>query len=324
MAEHNHVGNMDSLLFQLVLQTRDLSQSKDEVEKQTESNIPDPSFTECASETTTAQQSTAEPQDVESAQVELGISLLLLDPQQNPSLDEEQGYVSGEGQESVTRKEKQDDEVSTEEHVAPSPPTDIDHLDVWLSKGPGGQVLRPSQELPNEAEVLERLEVFGVVGAEQREVDGNKETAHVYGQEEEQEGGGFPQSPPARMKAVPTTPTFSLHASPAQSSGQYKSPTFLFSMSTTPETPGFSGFDCSFDMGSPKEEDMPFSFTSSYFDNRKSSDSKSPGFLIDQMESQAEEEFELFFSTKSPNQSSAGQEQSEANDEFTFFNFGKS
>ncbi|XP_035249280.1 neurofilament medium polypeptide isoform X1 [Anguilla anguilla] len=293
-------------------------------------NIPDPPFTERASESTTAQPPAepsdgAEPQAEESAQIETGMSSLLLDPQQNASLVDEPGNGSGERQEAANRNEKQDDEMSMEECAAPSPPAD---KDAWLNKEDGGQLPGPSQQQMNETEAQgESLEVLGVVEAEQREVDEAVQKPVLCGQEEKQGGGGFPQTPPARMSAVPTTPIFSLHASPGQSPGQRKppespSPTFLFSMSTTPETAVFSGFDCSFDLGSPKEEDMPFTFTSSYFENRKSSDSKSPGFLIDQMESQAEEEFELFFSTKSPNQTSAGPEQGEAN-EFSFFNFGK-
>ncbi|KAG5833888.1 hypothetical protein ANANG_G00280690 [Anguilla anguilla] len=257
-------------------------------------NIPDPPFTERASESTTAQPPAepsdgAEPQAEESAQIETGMSSLLLDPQQNASLVDEPGNGSGERQEAANRNEKQDDEMSMEECAAPSPPADED---AWLNKEDGGQLPGPSQQQMNETEAQgESLEVLGVVEAEQREVDEavQKPVLRVPGQRKP------PESP---------------------------SPTFLFSMSTTPETAVFSGFDCSFDLGSPKEEDMPFTFTSSYFENRKSSDSKSPGFLIDQMESQAEEEFELFFSTKSPNQTSAGPEQGEAN-EFSFFNFGK-
>lgn len=38
----------------------------------------------------------------------------------------------------MNRKEKQDDEASTEEHGAPSPPEDMDHIDAWLSQEADG------------------------------------------------------------------------------------------------------------------------------------------------------------------------------------------
>ncbi|KAJ8410072.1 hypothetical protein AAFF_G00211130 [Aldrovandia affinis] len=60
--------------------------------------------------------------------------------------------------------------------------------------------------LPIQEESLE--EVFGAVGAEQREVDGDvQEPLPVPDEEENEEGGGCPYTSPARMKAVQGPPT---------------------------------------------------------------------------------------------------------------------
>ncbi|XP_046902979.1 uncharacterized protein LOC124485417 isoform X1 [Hypomesus transpacificus] len=118
-----------------------------------------------------------------------------------------------------------------------------------------------------------------------------------------------PHISPRRMKAVSNTPTFSLVSSPSsspghQESGDATSPGFLFSMSSA--TPGFSGFDCGFNMASPQAEDSPFTFTSSYFSDKKPSGSKSTsGFPFDQSE-KSEDDFEFAFSDQSPGNQETG------------------
>ncbi|XP_071373495.1 shootin-1 [Centroberyx affinis] len=125
-----------------------------------------------------------------------------------------------------------------------------------------------------------------------------------------------PQSSPARMKVMSSTPTFSLNpsSSPCEGTSEGKSPAFLFSMNSDPSTPSFSGFG--FDIGSA-QEDSSFTFTSSYFSD------KVPHFhcfLFDQTE-WGEEEFQFSFASKSPQMATADQDKT-SGDEFPFsFNF---
>ncbi|KAK6309472.1 hypothetical protein J4Q44_G00193530 [Coregonus suidteri] len=136
-------------------------------------------------------------------------------------------------------------------------------------------------------------------------------------------GAAFSPQTPARMKAVSSTPTFSLNHPDGST---VKSPAFLFSMSSAPSPLDFSGFDCGFELGSAQEEEPPFPFTSSYFSSeKKPSGSKSPpGFLFARPESEKSEDgFEFPFSSKSPGQPSASREKGPgAGDSFPFsFNF---
>ncbi|XP_030199074.1 eukaryotic translation initiation factor 5B isoform X2 [Gadus morhua] len=130
-----------------------------------------------------------------------------------------------------------------------------------------------------------------------------------------------PQSAPGRMKLVPSTPTFSINSSPSVSPGPVsshrKSPTFLFSTTSDPSTPSFSGFG--FDMGSAQEEDSPFAFTSSYFSGKKG-DSESPsgpGFLFNEAQ-RPEGEFHFSFSSKRPVGSGASQDEPAKEEVFPF------
>ncbi|KAG1944984.1 uncharacterized protein LOC120486986 [Pimephales promelas] len=144
------------------------------------------------------------------------------------------------------------------------------------------------------------------------------------------EGPVCPPPSPARIKATPNTPTFSLNNSPRCSPGgqdisDTKSPAFVFSMMSGPNTPAFSKPGCDFDVGSAPEEASPFTFTSSYFSNKKSpgSTSKFSDFLFDEAESR-QEEFSFSFGMESPQKSSSTQDTSGPGDSFPFsFSFGK-
>lgn len=144
------------------------------------------------------------------------------------------------------------------------------------------------------------------------------------------EGPVCPPPSPAGIKATPTTPTFSLNNSPRcsparQEISDTKSPAFVFSMMSGPNTPAFSKLGCGFDVGSTAEEASPFTFTSSYFSDKKSPGSapKFSGFLFDEAESR-QEEFSFSFGMESPQKSSSTQDTSGPADSFPFsFSFGK-
>ncbi|KAK2906168.1 protein SIX6OS1 [Channa argus] len=128
-------------------------------------------------------------------------------------------------------------------------------------------------------------------------------------QEDNEGPTGFPpssqdtnQSPPAKITAASSNPTFPFNFSPASSphegTSDRKSPTFLFSLNSDPSTPNFSGF--AFDVGSSQDEDSSFTFPSSFFSDKKVAVSKSlnrPGFLFDQSEQR--EDFQFSFTSKS-------------------------
>ncbi|KAG9349267.1 hypothetical protein JZ751_027710 [Albula glossodonta] len=203
-------------------------------------------------------QNTAEPlgqkdlqaEESESAQIETGISSLLLDPQNN---------ADTEGEESMNVNVNQERDFFREEQASPPFPAGIDHNIAWINQEAGDQLQVLSQERAKEVEAKEKNpEVLGAVGPEQREVHEAMQEPHTPDEQEGKEARAYPHTPPARMKAVPSTPIFTLN-SPGQSPGHYKpsdckSPAFMFSINTTPETPGFSAFDCAFDTGSPQEE----------------------------------------------------------------------
>ncbi|XP_017546938.1 coiled-coil domain-containing protein 18 [Pygocentrus nattereri] len=157
------------------------------------------------------------------------------------------------------------------------------------------------------------------------EVEDQQETERAAREEGANEGTA--PSSPTRLTKVLSTPTFSLNSSPSTSPGHKESseaPTFVFSLNAGPSTPGFSGFGCGFDVGSSQNEESPFTFTSPYFTNKRSPETKLPGFLFDELENHPEEVFPFSFSSKSPQPSSSTQEPGETGDTFPFsFNFGK-
>ncbi|XP_067300724.1 protein SIX6OS1 isoform X2 [Pseudorasbora parva] len=170
-----------------------------------------------------------------------------------------------------------------------------------------------------------------MVEMSEEEEEHNSEVTAADAQEDSvTEGPVCPPPSPARIKATPTTPTFSLNNSPSCSPGRQeisdtKSPAFVFSMMSDPSTPGFSKLGCDFDMGSAADEASPFTFTSSYFCDKKSPGSapKFSGFLFDEAESR-QEEFSFSFGKESPQRSSSSRDASGPADSFPFsFSFGK-
>ncbi|KAL0985689.1 hypothetical protein UPYG_G00160530 [Umbra pygmaea] len=195
----------------------------------------------------------------------------------------------------------------------------------------------PSPEHPKEVGLEEHLHTSGLVEmmdeeVNERESEGAVELPTVLVSEEAEMGAAVKPQTPTRMKAVSSTPTFSLNSStpsgsPCQpNSSMFKSPGFVFSLVSdpSPATAGFSGFHYGFDMGSTPEE-SPFSFTNPYFSSeKKPSGSKSPtGFLFAQPESEKSQDgFEFTFSSRSPGHLSARREKPDAVDPFSF-HFGK-
>ncbi|XP_041857658.1 uncharacterized protein LOC121650280 [Melanotaenia boesemani] len=121
-----------------------------------------------------------------------------------------------------------------------------------------------------------------------------------------------PQSLPEKATTVPSTPTFAFNpgSSPQRDA---KSPAFLFSLNSNPSTPGFSGFG--FDEGSSQDEDPSFTFTGSFFSEKKAAGKQPSSYseiLFDQP--QQSEDFQFAFTAKSPQ--SANKENSK--DEFPF------
>ncbi|XP_058887329.1 uncharacterized protein LOC131738101 isoform X2 [Acipenser ruthenus] len=166
---------------------------------------------------------------------------------------------------------------------------------------------------------------------QERETEGREQDQmQEKGNEEEEQV--YPTTPPASIRLLSSTPTFTLQ-SPSLRSEEADSPTFLFSMNSTPKgDPAFAVFDCDlFGTGSSHGEDSPFSFTSAYFSEKKvtntstSGNKKQIGSLFDQLESGGEEEaFEFSFPSKSSSLHGFGKEQGDSRDEFSFsVNFDK-
>lgn len=125
------------------------------------------------------------------------------------------------------------------------------------------------------------------------------------------------QSSPARPKADLTTPTFPFTFSPGSSPqipDLQQSPAFSFNLHSEPSTPAFFGF------GIAQEEDSASPFTSSFFGEKKTTESKtSMEFLFNQPV--PSEDFQFSFNTKSPDKSRSNKNEGQG-DEFPFsFNF---
>ncbi|XP_016324832.1 formin-E-like [Sinocyclocheilus anshuiensis] len=165
-----------------------------------------------------------------------------------------------------------------------------------------------------------------MVEMSEKEEDHLEATTADVQEDTESEGGICPPPTPARIKATPTTPIFSLNNSPSSSPvrqeiSDTKSPAFVFSMNSGPSTPAFSKLGCDF----AAEKASPFTFTRSYFSDKKSPGSapKFSGFLFDEAESR-QEEFSFSFGTESPRQNSSTQDTAGSADSFPFsFSFGK-
>ncbi|KAM7407578.1 hypothetical protein PAMA_003345 [Pampus argenteus] len=193
--------------------------------------------------------------------------------------------------------------------------------------GPGNQVLSSTFRLnlksekqvivsEGEEEVEEEMEERTATEEEQAPSKENNEGLAAFSQLSSQEI----HSSTATVKTVPSTPTFPFNFGPGslphQGTSDNKSPAFLFALNSGPSTPGFSGFG--FDMGSSQDEDSSFAFASSFFNEKKTMESKSsgPDFLFDQPERR--EDFQFTFTSKSPQMS----DKENTRDDFPFaFNF---
>ncbi|XP_029568307.1 uncharacterized protein LOC115161457 isoform X2 [Salmo trutta] len=257
------------------------------------------------------------------------------DDHQSP-LDISSLHLSQEGHE----KRGEGNEEHLEKTFAHPPSQGETHCDLWSYPEAMDEIHSSAQEegslLEEQKERLNTSSTVGMEEVKERGTEGGEEhpTPLITEEEEKNEGMGAAFSPqtPARMKAVSSTPTFSLNShsgSPSHLDGSTgKSPAFLFSMSSAPSptTTDFSGFHCGFELGSGQEEEPPFPFSSSYFSSeKKPSGSKSPsGFLFARPESEKSEDgFEFPFSSKSPGRPSTSREKgSGAGDSFPFsFNF---
>lgn len=156
---------------------------------------------------------------------------------------------------------------------------------------------------------VEMDEVPEVVQTANREANENQKSLSQASSQE------TTQSSPARTKAGLATPTFPFTFSPGRSSqisDASKSPAFSFNLNSEPGTPVFFGFEA-------QDEDPSSPFTSSFFGEKKTADSKTAmEFLFNQPDSS--EDFQFSFDDKSPD--TRGREKDKTKNDFPFsFNF---
>ncbi|XP_051761986.1 uncharacterized protein LOC127518835 [Ctenopharyngodon idella] len=210
---------------------------------------------------------------------------------------------------------------------------DTFHHSLWTKRETGEDQMQEGDQSQNEPQGNVNVSCapeLMVEMSEEEEEDHLEVTTADSQEDTAPEGPVCPPPSPARIQATPTTPTFSLNNSPSCSPGRQeisdtKSPAFVFSMNSGPSTPAFSKMGCGFDMGLAAEEASPFTFTSSYFSDKKSPGSapKFSGFLFDEAESR-QEGFSFSFGTESPQKSSSTHDASGPADSFPFsFSFGK-
>ncbi|KAK7939536.1 hypothetical protein WMY93_002862 [Mugilogobius chulae] len=145
------------------------------------------------------------------------------------------------------------------------------------------------------------LEIEQVMEAEMDEGPGETQTANQEADEAltslSQEASSQETNQPASQETKPglATPTFPFTFSPSrspQNSNPSKSPAFPFNIHSEPSTPGFFGFGV-------QDEDPASPFTSSFFGEKKTTESKSSmEFLFNQPE--PSEAFQFSFNAKSP------------------------
>nr|XP_023658232.1 uncharacterized protein LOC111838967 isoform X1 [Paramormyrops kingsleyae] len=195
----------------------------------------------------------------------------------------------------------------------------------------GNEVVAPPSTMSPNSNLME---TGGLQGCEEVQIEDVKTGAGEMGKqvareqaahtaEEGEQRDSYLRTP--RMKAVSSTPTFSLSGNPSQSPhGEASvSPGFMFAAHSVPDTPSFSGFDCTFHVEST-EEDIPFYFSSSCFTDKKLSACKSTGFLFEQVGSRSEDEHDFPFSSGSPSQGAASPALGRMEDNIPFsFTFGK-
>ncbi|XP_073329559.1 uncharacterized protein [Pagrus major] len=199
----------------------------------------------------------------------------------------------------VMHPEEQDQETKSEDQVLEQQPTVSD--------------------MEEAMEQEEMMEERVAIEEEQAPTTEDRMGPAAFSQSSSQETN--PESSTATVKTVPSTPMFPFNYSPGSSphrgTSDTKSPAFLFSLNSDPCTPGFSGFG--FDVGSSQDEDSAFAFTGSFFNEKKTTESKSSScleFLFGQPKQS--EDFQFAFTATSPQTTN----KDNSGDEFPFsFNF---
>ncbi|KAG8000716.1 hypothetical protein GBF38_017188 [Nibea albiflora] len=180
-------------------------------------------------------------------------------------------------------------------------------------------------------EVVEQEEMEERVAVDEEQAPGKEHNEELAAFPESSPQRTNPQPSPETAKAVSSTATFPFDFSPGRSPHQgtsdTKSPAFLFSLNSEPSTPGFFGLG--FDVGPSQDEvrteqkgirdeteiivfwfwnyfqvslqDSSFAFPGSFFNEKKTTESKSSSssdFLFGQPEQS--EDFQFVFNHKSP------------------------
>ncbi|KAK2904670.1 hypothetical protein Q8A67_006469 [Cirrhinus molitorella] len=261
-------------------------------------------------------------QDNDALQTENSESFDEIDPHQDPIMQRPEKYAD---EHMVTKDPSEENKNKTAEGESQ---TDTFCHGLWTEAESGEDQMQEGDANQSEEENMNvscASELMVEISEEEEEDHLEATTADA--QEDTASEGGICRPPsPAILKAMPTTPTFSLNNSPGSSPGRQeildtKSPAFVFSVNSGPSTPAFSKLGCDFGA----EEASPFTFTSSYFSDKKSPGSapKFSGFLFDEAENR-QEEFSFSFGTESPQQNSSTQDTAGSADSFPFsFSFGK-
>ncbi|XP_035031061.1 RUN and FYVE domain-containing protein 2 [Hippoglossus stenolepis] len=158
------------------------------------------------------------------------------------------------------------------------------------------QVLEQQSNVSEEEEAAEDKAEEGV-GTDEEQTSSEKDNEELVAFPQSSCEETNSQASVAKTTAAPSTTAFPFNFSPASGTSDTKSPAFLFSLNSDPSTPGFSGFG--FDTS--QAEDTNFAFTGSFFNEKKTTDTKSSSggeFLFDQ--SEQGEDFQFAFNFKSP------------------------
>nr|XP_015214616.1 PREDICTED: probable DNA double-strand break repair Rad50 ATPase isoform X2 [Lepisosteus oculatus] len=282
-------------------------------------SIPIPPISENASHLASMKQSSAEAQgQMESYGEEnrhVEASLFSQQKKLQNMMTDEKKDENREKDEAKETEEDVTDEKSKEKSMPPGSPlalVDTNNNSMRKYSEIKGQFISGCEELQVETKTQEdQLQLLS--GNKWNETNEKEQTEEELihfctNQNEKEDETIYPQTPPARMKASSSTPTFTLQSPICSGDPESKSPGFLFSLnSNAQEAATFPEFNCDvFGTRSSHEEGNPFSFTSSYFSEKETKtalpyDNKEPGFLFDPMErGEEEEKFEFSFSSKSP------------------------
>nr|XP_046259094.1 restin homolog isoform X2 [Scatophagus argus] len=181
---------------------------------------------------------------------------------------------------------------------------------------PDGQ---EQQSIVSDTEAAVEQEILGEMVAVEEEQPLSKEDKRLTAFQQSPSQETNPESSSATVKAVPSTPVFPFNFSPGSSphpwNADAKSPAFPFSLNCDTSIPGFSGFD----VGSAQDEDSSFAFTGSFFNKKKTAESKGsscPEFLFGQPEQS--EDFQFTFTSKSPRTTDKGNSRNDLPFSFNF------